>query len=138
MSIGWGASQTRRADTLAADASSYQSLLDTLGGKEFRLGSIRSADGTPMDGTVVLYDGEPGNDWNSWGIVLAHAASFDGTARAMLVAGDGRTFELSPLRFRDGEASTWLVTHDDLTGYDELVITAHDGTVLANARIAAA
>ena len=45
--------------------------------------------------------------------------------------------ELPPLRFSDGEASTWLVTHEDLSHYDELQITSH-GHVLANARIAEA
>jgi hypothetical protein len=42
--------------------------------------------------------------------------------------------ELPPLEFSNGEGSTWLVTHEALTDYDELVITSH-GDVLANARI---
>jgi anti-sigma factor RsiW len=135
VSAGWGVSQGRRAESLAADASSYQSLLATLGGKEFRIGTINSADGAQMAGTVVLYDGEPGKDWNSWGILMARSTTYDGQARAMLLGGDGHTLELPPLHFADGEASTWLVTHDDLTGFDQLVITSPDGSVLANARI---
>jgi hypothetical protein len=135
VSAGWGVAQARRADRLAADASSYQSLLATLGGKEFRIGTIHSADGADMAGTVLLYDGEPGEDWNSWGIVMAHSSAYEGDARAMLLSTDGRTMELPPLRFTNGEAATWLVTHQDLTGFDQLVITSPDGSVLANARI---
>src|SRR5262245_24748274 len=104
VSLGWGVSQAHRAQTLAADASSYQSLLATLGGKEFRLGTLHSADGEAgMGGTVVLYDGIPGSDWNSWGIVLVHAPSYDGEARAMLLGDDGKTLELPALRFENGE-----------------------------------
>ena len=136
VSLGWGVSQAQRADHLSADASSYQSLLATLGGREFRLGTLQSADGAAgMGGTVVLYDGVPGSDWNSWGIVLAHAPGYDGEARAMLLGDNGKTLELPALKFTNGEASTWLVTHDDLAGYDRLVITGQDGSVLANARI---
>jgi len=136
VSLGYGVNQAHRAETLAADASSYQSLLATLGGKEFRLGTLHSADGEAgMGGTVVLYDGIPGSDWNSWGIVLVHAPNYDGQARAMLLGDDGKTLELPALRFENGEASTWVVTHDDLAGYDRLVITSQDGSVLANASI---
>jgi anti-sigma factor RsiW len=135
ISAGWGVGQARRADRLQADASSYQTLLATLGGKEFRLGTIHSADGAAMEGTVMLYDGEPGEDWNSWGVVMARSPSYEGEARAMLVGTDGRTLELPPLRYVNGEASAWVVTHDDLTSFDQLVITGPDGSVLANARI---
>jgi anti-sigma factor RsiW len=135
VSAGWGVSQAQRADRLSADASSYQSLLATLGGKEFRIGTINTANGRDMAGTVLLYDGVPGEDWNSWGIVMAHSPTYTGVARAMLLGTDGRSKELPPLHFTNGEASSWLITHEDLTGLDQLVITSPDGSVLANARI---
>jgi len=69
---------------------------------------------------------------------MARSSTYDGDARAMLVGSDGRTMELPSLRFTSGEASSWLVTHDDLTGFDQLVITSPDGSVLASARIAEA
>jgi len=137
-SLAWGATQSRRADNLAADAGSYQALLDTLGGREFRLGEIHASAGAGITGTVLLYDGEWAQHWNSWGLVLARGPAELTDARVMLVGEGGLSRELPPLRFRDGEASSWLVTHDDLIGYDELVITSRDGTVLANARITAA
>jgi anti-sigma factor RsiW len=135
VSAGWGLSQARHANQLQADASSYQTLLATLGGKEFRVGTINSADSVQMYGTVVLYDGKTGKDWNSWGLVMVNSPAYTGEARAMLVAVDGSTLELPPLHFTNGEASTWLVTHQDLTSFDQLVITSPDGSVLANARI---
>ena len=134
-SFGFAAAQARRADRVAADASSYQRLLATLGGREFRLGTLQPMDATGMYGTVVLYDGKPGKDWNSWGIVMAQAPGFTGETHVTLVGANGISRALPPLHFTDGEASSWLVTHEDLTGYDEVVITAPDGTMLANARI---
>ncbi|MFI5055135.1 MAG: zf-HC2 domain-containing protein [Actinomycetota bacterium] len=138
VSLSWGVSQSRRAAGLQADAGSYQALLDTLGGKEFRLGELQPADGQAVKGTVVLYDGEPGKDWNSWGIVMANAPDFSGEAHVRLVAENGDSMEMPSLRFENGEAATWLVTHENLTPYNELVITAPDGSVLATAPIAAA
>ena len=138
VSFSWGVSQSRRAAGLQADAGSYQALLDTLGGKEFRLGELQPADGQAVKGTVVLYDGEPGKDWNSWGIVMANAPDFSGEAHVRLRAENGDSLQMPSLHFENGEASTWLVTHENLTPYNELVITAPDGSVLATAPIAAA
>ena len=136
VSIGWGAVQTRRAEQRSADAASYQALLATLGGREFRLGELHPSGSVGVTGTVLLYDGV--GRWNSWGIVLARSDADLADARVMLVGPSGISKELPPLRFSGGEASSWLVTHETLTGYDELVIVARDGTVLANARIAEA
>lgn len=136
VSIGWGALQTRRAEHTSADAKSYQALLATLGGQEFRLGELHPMGGVGVTGTVLLYDGV--GRWNSWGIVLARSDADLTDARVMLVGPDGASKELPPLRFSGGEASSWLVTHEALTGYDELFILAGDGTVLANARISEA
>jgi hypothetical protein len=135
VSIGWAAVQNHRADGLSADAASYQALLATLGGREFRLGELHTMGDVGISGTVLLYDGDKG--WNSWGVVLARSDADLTDARAMLV-GDNGSRELPPLRFSEGEASSWLVTHDDLMGYDELIITARDGTVLAHASISEA
>jgi hypothetical protein len=138
VAAGWGFAQAHRADGLQADAASYRSLLATLGGKEFRIGRMHGTAESDMTGTVVLYDGDPSHGWNSWGIVTVNSDSAPAEARAMLIGNDGRTMELPPLRFENGEAATWLVTHDDITGYDRLVVTSPQGDVLANASIAEA
>jgi hypothetical protein len=136
-SFAFAVSQRQHAIRVSADAASYQSLLSTLGGKEFRLGQLQSMNDTGVSGKVILYDGDPSQGWNSWGIVLAHGPADLTDARAVLVGPNGESMDLPPLKFSDGEGSTWLVTHDDLTHYDELVITSH-GQVLASARIAEA
>jgi putative zinc finger protein len=137
VAVAWGAVQTRHAQQTSADAASYQALLATLGGREFRLGELHpTADSSGVSGTVLLYDGV--GRWNSWGIVLARSDADLTDARVLLVGPNGDSKELPPLRFSAGEASSWLVTHESLTDYDELVIVGRDGSVLANARIAEA
>jgi Putative zinc-finger len=136
-SFGFAISQRQQAARVQADAASYNALLSTLGGKEFRLGQLGSSDGTGVTGKVILYDGDPSQGWNSWGIVLAHGPSDLTDAQAVLTGPHGESMQLPPLKFADGEASTWLVTHEDLTGYDTLLITSN-GNVLASARIAEA
>ena len=41
VSLSYGVSQSRHAASVQADAGSYQALLDALGGKEFRLGTLQ-------------------------------------------------------------------------------------------------
>jgi hypothetical protein len=137
-SFAFAVSQREHALRVQADAASYQSLLSTLGGKEFRLGQLQTSNETGVSGKVILYDGDPKQGWNSWGIVLARGPANLTDAEAVLMGPGGHSMQLPPLKFSDGEASTWLVTHDDLTKYDELVITSPDGNVLASARIAEA
>ncbi|MGH2596205.1 MAG: anti-sigma factor family protein [Actinomycetota bacterium] len=135
--LGWGASQTRRASVVAADAQSYSRLLTSLGGKEFRIGELRSRSGhTVFDGSVVLYDSDKGQ---SWGIVVVRAPGVTGEAAVTLSADDGRTIDMGTLKFQtDGDAATWLVTSSDLTPFTQVTITAEDGTTLAAADIALA
>lgn len=137
-SFAFAVSQRQHAMRVSADAASYQSLLSTLGGKEFRLGQLQTSNDTGVSGKVILYDGDPTQGWNSWGIVLAHGPANLTDAEAVLMGPNGESMQLPPLKFSDGEASTWLVTHEDLMRYDELVITSPSGNVLASARIAEA
>ena len=117
---------------------SYRTVLATLGGKEFRVGTLDSQIAHPLEGSVVLYDSHQGQ---SWGIVLVRAPGVSGTATVTLSTGGRRrrqTIDAGTLEFQpDGDAATWLVTSSDLTPYDHLTITAEDGTVLATADIAA-
>jgi anti-sigma factor RsiW len=137
--LGWGLSQTNRANVSAGDAASYRNVLATLGGKEFRVGTLDPQIAHPLKGSVVLYDSHQGQ---SWEIVLVRAPGVSGTAAVTLSSGDGAdgtTIDAGRLEFQpDGDAATWLVTSSDLTPYDHLTITADDGTVLATADIAPA
>jgi putative zinc finger protein len=136
--LGWGLSQTQRANVSAEDAASYRTVLATLGGKEFRVGTLDPKIAHPFEGSVVLYDSHQGQ---SWGIVLVRAPGVSGTATVTLSTGGGTdtTIDAGTLQFQpDGDAATWLVTSSDLTPYDHLTITANDGSVLATAEIAPA
>jgi hypothetical protein len=131
--IGFAVSADRRADLAQAGAASYQRLLETLGGKEFRIGEITSDDRPEVEGSVVLYDSHQGQ---SWGVVLVRAPGWSGIATATLEAPDGRTIEVGELRFADdGDAATWIVTGTSLEAYDHLTIVGGDGTELAGAAI---
>ncbi len=136
--LGWGLSQAHRASVTAADAQSYRNVLSTLGGKEFRVGTLDSHVAHPIKGSVVLYDSGEGQ---SWGIVLVRAPGVTGTATVTLSSSDGtdvgnKTIDAGTLKFQpDGDAATWLVTASDLTPFDHMTITAEDGTVLATADI---
>lgn len=138
--LGWGLTQTHRANIASADAESYHNVLDTLGGKEFRIGALDSHVAHPLEGSVVLYDSHQGQ---SWGIVLVRAPGVSGTATVTFSSssdsGAGTTIDAGKLTFQpDGDAATWLVTSSDLTSFDRVTVTAEDGTVLATAVIAVA
>lgn len=133
-SIGWGMAQRHQARVAAADAASYRAILSTLGGRDFRLGELHASGAWEgLRSQIVLYDGDTG--WTSWGMVFAQDPSRSGELTATLLAADGRTLVLPPLRFQGGEASAWLVTHDDLTAFDRMTLTDPDGTVLVTAEI---
>ncbi len=142
ITLGWGLSQTHRANIAAGDAASYHNVLDTLGGKEFRVGTLDSHVAHPLEGSVVLYDSHQGQ---SWGIVLVRAPGVSGTATVTFSSSSGdsgagrTTIDAGKLTFQpDGDAATWLVTSSDLTPFDRVTVTAEDGTVLATADIAVA
>jgi len=135
-SVSWALVAHHQASVAAADASSYEQLLDSLGGKEFRLGPLQAARGTTVEGTVVAYDSSHNQ---SWVAVFVRAPGSAGVASAALSASDGRSIPLPPLTIADdGAGSTWLVTAANLEQFDRIIITAPDGSVLATAQLAAA
>jgi len=130
-SLAFGASQARRASVATADAASYTNLLRSLGGKEFSVGELHPTGGSTFDGQVLVYEGDASKGWDSWAIVFVKAPGYVGDATATLIGADGGALALPPLRVSDGEAHSWIVTGDDLTGYDRLTITTPDGNVVA-------
>jgi membrane protein implicated in regulation of membrane protease activity len=115
-----------------ADAASYQRLLDTLGGEEFRVAALEPAGPVRIDGSVVLYDSSVEQ---SWGVVLVRAPDLTGSLGVTLSTADGRTIELHEAELQSGSGATWLVSAEDLHPYDRLTITGPDGETLATARI---
>jgi hypothetical protein len=109
------------------DAQSYRNLLTVLGGKEFRIGKLQPAEGSTMQGQVVIYDGDPSGDWSSWAIVFAKVPGYTGSATATLLSSDGESLALPPIEFREGDGDTLLVTYADLTRFDRVTVTSRPG-----------
>jgi hypothetical protein len=131
--LSWGLVQHHRATVVAAEASSYNSLLSILGGKEFRIGTLQHAPGATVDGSVVAYDSSHDQ---SWVAVFVRAPGVTGTVGATLRAADGRRIQLSPMNIaQDGSGTAWLVTETNLEAFDRLTVTAPDGSILATAQI---
>ncbi|MGZ8567050.1 MAG: zf-HC2 domain-containing protein [Actinomycetota bacterium] len=137
-SIAWGIGQAGRADRLVADANSYRGLLETLGGKDFYVGTVHPAGDEEVGGQILLYEGDRDGGWSSWGVLFVHAPGRDGEVTATLLSEDGHTLELPRVEFEEGEAASWIVVSEDLSGFDRLTITAADGSLLATATIAEA
>jgi hypothetical protein len=134
-SIAFGFAQGHRASLATADAQSYRNLLTALGGREFRIGKLRPAEGSTMQGQVLIDDGDPSGDWSSWAIVFAKMPGYAGAATATLLSSDGESLALPPIEFQDGDGRTLLVTYADLTRFDRLTVTSPSGQVLATAAI---
>lgn len=134
-SIAFGFAQGHRASLATADAQSYRNLLIALGGKDFRIGELRPAEGSAMHGQVLIYDGDPSGDWSSWAIVFAKVPGYTGSATATLLSSDGESRALPLIEFQEGDGKTWLVTYADLTRFDSLAVTSPTGQVLATAAL---
>ena len=134
-SLAFGFAERQRASTAVAAAGSYQHLLDVLGGREFRIGELRPAQGSTVHGQVLVYDGDASHGWASWAVVFAKVPDYQGEALATLLGADGESLELGPLHIENGEGTAWLVTHDELTDYDRVTITSPSGQVMATAPI---
>ena len=111
-------------------------MLHFLGGKDFRVGTLLGVDDGEVYGRVLLYDGDPGQAWSSWAVVLVHSSSVkDGTTVALSTS-DGQTLELSPLHLTSGaNASSWLSSDQDLSPYNKLTIADAGGKVIATATV---
>jgi predicted anti-sigma-YlaC factor YlaD len=134
--LGWGFAADHRARNAVADAGSYRSLLATLGGTEFRVGQLQPVADARIQGSVVLYDSSVEQ---SWGVVLVRAPDLSGSVGATLSSSaDGDTMRLNDIELKDGAGATWLVSPEDLHGYDRLTVRGADGQIIATAAISPA
>jgi hypothetical protein len=132
-SLAWGIGQTRRADVAAEGAASYASLLEKLGGRDFRAGTLDAAPGRTVEGHVVVYDSYEGQ---SWALVFVRAPGVTGTAHATLSAADGRTVDLWDVEIdRSGDGAGWVVTSLNLQPFHDLTVEGPGGEPLATAHI---
>jgi hypothetical protein len=135
VSVAWGLGQARRADRVQAGAASYERLLSTLGGTEFRVGPVRGVGGHDVRGSVLLYESVWGR---SWGAVFLRAPQTADELTATLTGPGGFSLPFEALWTKDGETDGWLVTDADLGSVDRLTIRDASGRTIATARISAA
>lgn len=131
--VSVGAVQTRRAQLASDGAQSYQTLLQTLGGKDFRVGELTSTGAQPLEGSVVVYDSHVDQ---SWVLVFVRTSGVTGEVTATLHAPDGRTLDTWPVSIdRDGDGYGWLVTSVNLETFDRITLTDTQGTTVASGQI---
>jgi Putative zinc-finger len=138
VAAGWfGWWQLGRAGDASADADSYRTVLATLGGTGFRVGSLQPSSDRPVEGSVVAY--ESSHD-QSFVVVFVRTPELDGDGRLLVSRSDGTTWDPGlPLEFDgDGDAAVWWVTDRSISSMTGLRITAPDGSTLATAGLRAA
>jgi predicted anti-sigma-YlaC factor YlaD len=125
--IAWGGFATLHASRLEESAEKYETLLGVLGGEDVRVGELHAAGSQELQGSAVIYDSRVGQ---SWVLVLVRAPGLEGTANVTMLADGGKTIDLHEMEFgAGGEASTWLVTASDLTGYDRVNVWDANGLI---------
>jgi predicted anti-sigma-YlaC factor YlaD len=132
-SLGWGMSQANVADRYEYSAKKYTAFLHALGGKNVRVGTMRSTGPQQVDGSAVLYDSDVEQ---SWALVLVRAPGMTGRANVELSSQTGQTIDMRQLEFSaGGESSSWLVTSSNLQSFDKVTITDPSGRVIATAAV---
>jgi hypothetical protein len=129
----FGAIQLGRARVASADATSYRTVLATLGGTGFKVGALEAATATPVAGSVVAY--ESSHD-QSFVVVFVRTPKLTGHGSLRVSRNDGTTWDPGPIEFDgDGDAAVWWVTDRNIDSMTGLTISAPDGSVLATAAL---
>jgi Putative zinc-finger len=127
----FGLIQLGRAREEARDATSFRTVLATLGGTGFKVGTLEAATATPVEGSVVAY--ESSHD-QSFVVVFVRTPELTGMGSLVVSRSDGTTWEPGPIEFDgDGDAAVWWVTDRNIDSMTGLTIRAPDGSTLATA-----
>jgi Putative zinc-finger len=127
----FGLIQLERAREEARDAESFRTVLATLGGTGFRVGTLQPATHTPVAGSVVAY--ESSHD-QSFVVVFVRTPHLIGRGSLLVSRSDGTTWDPGPIEFEgDGDAAVWWVTDRSIDSMSGLTIRAPDGSTLATA-----
>jgi hypothetical protein len=129
--VAFGLLQLGRARDASEDAASFRTVLATLGGTGFRVGTLEPASDTPVEGSVVAY--ESSND-QSFVVVFVRTPGLEGKGSLRVSRADGTTWNPGPIEFDgDGDAATWWVTDRSIASMTGLTVRGPDGTLLATA-----
>ena len=133
LASAFGLIQLGRAREEAGDAASFRTVLATLGGTGFRVGTLQPASRTPVAGSVVAY--ESSHD-QSFVVVFVRTPHLIGRGSLLVSRSDGTTWNPGPIEFEgDGDAAVWWVTDRSIDSMTGLTIRAPDGSVLATAGV---
>lgn len=129
----FGLLQLGRARDATEDATSFRTVLATLGGTGFKVGTLDAATATPVEGSVVAY--ESSND-QSFVVVFVRTPELTGDGSLLVSRSDGTTWDPGPIEFDgDGDAAVWWVTDRSIASMTKLTVNAPDGSMLATARL---
>jgi len=127
----FGLIQLGRAGDATKDATSFRTVLATLGGTGFQVGTLEAATETPVEGSVVAY--ESSND-QSFVVVFVRTPELAGDGSLLVSRSDGTTWDPGPIEFDgDGDAAVWWVTDRSIASMTGLTVDAPDGSTLATA-----
>jgi len=125
--------QMGRARRAEADATSYRTVLATLGGTGFRVGRLEQAGPTPVEGSVVAY--ESSHD-QSFVVVFVRTPDVRGVGSLLVSRSDGTTWNPGPIEFdENGDAATWWVSDRSIATISDISVGAPDGSPLATASL---
>ena len=130
----FGLVQFGRAGDFAKDATSFRTVLGTLGGTGFKVGSLEPASpGQPVEGSVVAY--ESSHD-QSFVVVFVRTPGITGIGSLEVSRSDGTSWDPGPIQFDgDGDAAVWWVTDRSISSMTGLTITSPGGEKLATAAL---
>jgi Putative zinc-finger len=119
-----------RAGRFQQDASSYRQFLHSLGGEEVRVATLKPSGDQIVDGSAILYDSDKGQ---SWVLVIIRAPGLSQPIRVTLSSPGGHSIRMPfPLQpDAEGGGSTWLLTSTDISRFNQVQLTAPDGSLVA-------
>lgn len=127
----FGLIQLGRARDEAADAASFRTLLATLGGTGFKVGTLEPSTTTPVEGSVVAYESSKDQ---SFVVVFVRTPELTGQGSLLVSRSDGTAWDPGPIEFDgDGDAAVWWVTDRSIESMTGLTVRAPDGSRLATA-----
>ncbi|MDQ4109260.1 MAG: anti-sigma factor [Actinomycetota bacterium] len=127
----FGLIQLDRARDATKDATSFRTVLATLGGTGFKVGTLEAATETPVEGSVVAYESSKDQ---SFVVVFVRTPELTGEGSLLVSRSDGTTWDPGPIEFDgDGDAAVWWVTDRSITSMTGLTVAGPDGSRLATA-----
>lgn len=123
--------QLGRARDAMEDATSFRTVLATLGGTGFKVGTLEAASPEPVEGSVVAYESSKDQ---SFVVVFVRTPELTGDGSLVVSRSDGTTWDPGPIEFDgDGDAAVWWVTDRSIASMTGLTVNAPDGSTLATA-----